>query len=121
MSKRFTAIESSREIRGRLSRSSCTKRGSLAGWARQMWAVHAFVSGIEYLITARLQLHDQIVVLGIDKLASEPPHSLRVPITPAPVAAISVVSLAKVDRRSCRAKIRGKRSFCGHFSFSNTN
>jgi hypothetical protein len=70
-----------------------------------MRAVDAFVGRIEYLITAGLQLHNQIVVLGIDKLASKPPHSLGIAITPASIATVRITPVAKIDRRSGGAKV----------------
>ena len=71
-----------------------------------MRAVYTFVRGIEDLKTSRFQLHNQVVVLSIDKLASEAAHGLSVPITPVSIVTIREVPPAEVDGRFRCAKIR---------------
>jgi hypothetical protein len=81
-----------------------------------MRTIDAFMCGIEYLITARLEFHDQIVILGIDKLASESSHGLSIPITPASIAAVRIAPVAEIDRRFSGAKIRRRHCLFAHSS-----
>ena len=61
------------------------------------------------------------MIFGIDKLAPESPHRVRIAIMPASIATVRVIALAEIDGRFCRAKVRWGCIFLFHFLFFNTN
>ncbi len=107
-------------MRRALRGAGCAQRRSLAGWTRQMRAIHTFMRGIEDLISARLQFHNKVTIISVDKLASEPLGGLEVAITPATVASVRIIPLSEVDRRSCGTKVGSGRIILFHFSTFNT-